>query len=915
MNILPQKATSVVYPSSTAAQGRRFKCSISAAFLDKKALKGQASYNAFAPQTMTLSGLLAHIRKGYAWMPAAAAPQTRKAFQSAQLLALDFDNDAGNLPVSAEALKQHAFIGQFAAIVYETASSTPERPKSRAVFVLDSPIASAEGFTAAAAALIDLCSDLRPDIACKDASRLFFGAQNSNSWINEDAVLALGILREHVADMRNQDAVTERRLKASFDAAHKDNQDYARKAAQDAQGIKNPHLYALSALENNAAAAARATKGHRNTTLFIQAWKTYCVFEACGLSDSDIEREFWAAGRAAGLPDNEIRITLESARRYPRVVLNAMSGRAIGPDKPKGRKNPARADNSPMGELNYYNIDEAAAQEYISNEALDALEAVSAGPLAQDIAPLDLDVYPGQMPDEWVFAIRASYGGAAAGLLNALYVTLAHGYLASAQGVTTEAILKALGAAGYVFTEKRIRNTLSTLVKAELLEKEKAKPKILKTAHKEIDMCMNGDVCAVSGILPANTHLYRVLNRETLLQRIKARMLEALLDSFYPHDHEAQDAERAALLTPDAMRYTLETLGRRKLNALSAESVFAAIPSDLKLKNYHDAAARAEKARRKLVFYDVLRSIPMPATRNNLAVFGFSPDEGALLAERINAQLLAQDEHGVIALKWRLLMRCYERRLSLLQDTTTTPFTQLSLESAKAQVDALGVARTAQYDNKPLSASKQAELLGVDNRASAVRLSKRLGITREEQKETRRLVVMRRPECPMILDEDIRAAIRAVIKRGEYAVRVYSLDAAGRVIDSAMPDDIEGLQRGVSFEVMIQKASIIHIGQQRAQDAAANQDERPAAEAAQDAAQEAQNTERPAAARAAGPRRRVYRTTLYTPEFVYFNTLRGLITYEANYDMWCVKGDEGVLYETIHAALASLIEMPLAEAV
>ena len=97
-----------------------FPLSFSYAFLNKAPLKGNSSYTHFRPAAFSLTELIEHILNGRAFMPAQHKPFQRSnaSFQCAQLLVLDFDNDAeGALPVSVQALQKHAFVVRFAAFI------------------------------------------------------------------------------------------------------------------------------------------------------------------------------------------------------------------------------------------------------------------------------------------------------------------------------------------------------------------------------------------------------------------------------------------------------------------------------------------------------------------------------------------------------------------------------------------------------------------------------------------------------------------------------------------------------------------------------------------------------------------------------------------------------------------------------
>jgi hypothetical protein len=111
----------------------------------------------FQNSRLTLPKLLNAIRAGYAWTaphrrrqhrPTAANPHYHTTYRvkeiviSSQLLALD--SDTGDERSHFETLLGDTFIGQYAALLHATASSTPDAPRTRVIFLLEKPLAPAE---------------------------------------------------------------------------------------------------------------------------------------------------------------------------------------------------------------------------------------------------------------------------------------------------------------------------------------------------------------------------------------------------------------------------------------------------------------------------------------------------------------------------------------------------------------------------------------------------------------------------------------------------------------------------------------------------------------------------------------------------------------------------------------------------
>ena len=92
-------------------------------------------------------------------------------WEHGQHIALDYDQETKES--SIEELITTPFIEDHAAIVYETPSSTPGKPRSRLVFVVNQPFDSAKDYRQATEALIQKFSGV--DEACKDPAHFFYG--------------------------------------------------------------------------------------------------------------------------------------------------------------------------------------------------------------------------------------------------------------------------------------------------------------------------------------------------------------------------------------------------------------------------------------------------------------------------------------------------------------------------------------------------------------------------------------------------------------------------------------------------------------------------------------------------------------------------------------------------------------------
>lgn len=104
------------------------------------------------------------------------------------------DMDSGDNRSTFDTLMQHEFVQMYASMIYTTPSHTPQAPRSRILFLLDSIIEDVNAYQQAAkfvCSLFDGC-----DSACTDASRFFYGSLNCDIQLF-GKVLPLSHLRMH----------------------------------------------------------------------------------------------------------------------------------------------------------------------------------------------------------------------------------------------------------------------------------------------------------------------------------------------------------------------------------------------------------------------------------------------------------------------------------------------------------------------------------------------------------------------------------------------------------------------------------------------------------------------------------------------------------------------------------------------
>lgn len=134
-------------------------------------------HRTFKKMTITPRQLAAHIWRGYAFTPVFTEARKEEYFKWAYHIAFDFDgeNETSSLPYL---MRVGTFAWMFASFGYATPSSTPEKPRSRLVFILDAPILSAAEFREVYQAVAWYIAEdgSYTDPACKDPLRLYYGS-------------------------------------------------------------------------------------------------------------------------------------------------------------------------------------------------------------------------------------------------------------------------------------------------------------------------------------------------------------------------------------------------------------------------------------------------------------------------------------------------------------------------------------------------------------------------------------------------------------------------------------------------------------------------------------------------------------------------------------------------------------------
>jgi hypothetical protein len=174
MRIIPQSAA--ISKVNTTDTGDLIRCGISRAFHNKELVSGDARAfgNSFIPSEITPEKLITHILAGRAWTPGYFDGCTRKndTFIQAELIALDFDEN-----VSVAQCVAVPFIRQYALLIHPSASSSPEKYKTRVIFRTDAPMTDPEQYRLYAMAICRHLGLPADPVSYKPA-QLYYGSTN-----------------------------------------------------------------------------------------------------------------------------------------------------------------------------------------------------------------------------------------------------------------------------------------------------------------------------------------------------------------------------------------------------------------------------------------------------------------------------------------------------------------------------------------------------------------------------------------------------------------------------------------------------------------------------------------------------------------------------------------------------------------
>lgn len=286
----------------------KIQLNISEAFHNKQNLtNNKADFGfSFYPVELELPKVVKHIRTGKAFTVGHFSDNHRieTHFVSSQLLALDLDQ----CPMDIDQLEDWSeFIQDYAFMMYPTPSSTIEYPKTRILFILDTPVEQSKRWRVLQFALMEHFAEVKPDEACKDPSRLFYGCETSQYYVNYEARLPIDLMANLAIPQAERDEFS--RLAKNYTVKlHREDNDLQRCATN----FLNHALRRVSS----------AQEGSRHNTFRNYAlWLYGLNLGGWPISKSDIENGLTSIAMAWG--DNEK--TIQNNLKWPESHCTAIA--------------------------------------------------------------------------------------------------------------------------------------------------------------------------------------------------------------------------------------------------------------------------------------------------------------------------------------------------------------------------------------------------------------------------------------------------------------------------------------------------------------------------------------------------------------------------------------------------------------
>lgn len=266
----------------------------------------------FYPKVITPDAWVKHVLSGKAFTMASYEGNTRRksTFVSSQIVGLDFD---GNVSV-ADCLAD-SFISTHAYLIYPTPSSTPEHPKTRVMFLLDTPVTDVQQWERLQRGLLWQYQSLNPDPSCKDGARLFYGSDKEGSAILRHILPTTDL--EQFAGAMEAEIGAYAEVRSAEDNSRIREQN--RRNIADDKKKQLLYSYAIKTLDNMVASFPIGEGTGRNSALFKFGAKAGNMVAAGMIAYGECESALRSVAVQSGLPTHEIDNTL------PRAITQGMS--------------------------------------------------------------------------------------------------------------------------------------------------------------------------------------------------------------------------------------------------------------------------------------------------------------------------------------------------------------------------------------------------------------------------------------------------------------------------------------------------------------------------------------------------------------------------------------------------------------
>lgn len=131
-----------------------------------------------------------------------------------QHLGIDFDTEDSRS--SLPGLMKDPFVHKHASLLYTTPSHTPDKPRARVIFLLDTPIKQPANYILAASALLWIFGTA--DRQCKDAARFFYGGRPGAcemEWVGNE--LPLDLVKDLIKRYQETGLRARKQLRSNYE--------------------------------------------------------------------------------------------------------------------------------------------------------------------------------------------------------------------------------------------------------------------------------------------------------------------------------------------------------------------------------------------------------------------------------------------------------------------------------------------------------------------------------------------------------------------------------------------------------------------------------------------------------------------------------------------------------------------------